>query len=108
MSSLITSSLERKRPAPGGEGVLMDYRERHALEALEQAALKRQDCAEQCSTENSADRRIRAWEKVHHLQMPLSPLHPVLGAIAAATHLTLPEVQHEQQRRSALRASAAR
>ncbi len=84
----------------------MDYRERQALEALEQEALKRQDCAEQCSTENSVDRRIRAWEKVHQLRMPCSPLHPVLEAIAAATHLTLAEVQHEQQQRSGHRVSA--
>ena len=106
MSSLITSSLERKRPESTGEAVFMDYHERRALDALEQAALKRQDCAEQCSRENSADRRIRAWEKVHQLRMPSAALHPVLDAIAAATQLTLAEVQHEQQQRSGYRASA--
>jgi hypothetical protein len=106
MSSLMTSSsLERKRPESAGEVVFMDYRERRALEALEQAALKRQDCAEQVSTENSADRRIRAWEKVHQLRMPSAPLHPVLQAISAATQLTLAQVQHEQQQRSGQRAS---
>jgi len=50
--------------------------------------------------------RIRAWEKVHQLRMPSTPLHPVLEVIAAATQLSLADVQEEQQRRMARRASA--
>jgi hypothetical protein len=56
---------------------------------------------------NSADLRIRAWEKVHRLSIPSDPDHPVLVAIAAATRLTLVEVQNEQRLRSARRAAAA-
>lgn len=106
MSSVITSdSLEPRRSRSAGDEVLLGYRERRELEALELAAVKRQDCAEQCSPENSAERRIRAWEKVHQLRMPTSPHHPVLQAIAAATQLSLAEVQHEQQLRAGRRAS---
>jgi hypothetical protein len=107
MSSVITSgSFEPRQAKSGGNEVLLDYRERRALEALERAAAKRQDCAEQCSAENSAEMRIRAWEKVHQLRMPAGPRHPVLQAIAAATQLSLAEVQHEQQLRAARLASA--
>jgi hypothetical protein len=107
MSSVITwPSPERQRTESAVDAIALDYRERRALEALERATLKRQDQAEQYSAENSADRRIRAWEKVHQLRMPSSPRHPVLEAIAAATQLTLAEVQYEQQLRSGRRASA--
>jgi hypothetical protein len=38
--------------------------------------------------------------------MPSAPLHPVLQVIAAATQLSLADVQDEQQLRTARRASA--
>lgn len=86
--------------------IVSDYRRRRALEERERAELKRMDLETQCSPLNSADLRIRAWEKVHRLSIPSDPDHPVLVAIAAATQLTLVEVQHEQRLRSARRASA--
>jgi hypothetical protein len=84
-----------------------DYRRRRALEEQERAELKRIDLETQCSPFNSAELRIRAWEKVHRLSIPSDPDHPVLVAIAAATQLTLAEVQNEQRLRIARRASAA-
>jgi hypothetical protein len=86
--------------------ILSDYRQRRALEERERAERKRVDLAEQHSTLNSADLRIRAWEKVHQLRMPSDPNHPVLDAIAVATQLTLEDVQNEQRLRSARRAPA--
>jgi hypothetical protein len=107
MSSLITSTPhDRERSGPAGDQLLLDYRERRVLEALEREALKRQEQAEQSAAQNSADARIRAWEKVHQLRMPSTPLHPVLEVIAAATQLSLAEVRDEQQMRIARRASA--
>lgn len=108
MSSVITraSPDPRRSRSTEADEVLLDYRARRALEALERATVKRQDYEKQCSAENSADMRIRAWEKLHQLQMPASPRHPVLQAIATATQLSLAEVQHEQQLRAARLASA--
>jgi hypothetical protein len=83
--------------------VLSDYRQRRALEERERAELKRADLAEQHSAVNSADLRIRAWEKVHGLRMPANSKHPALEAIAAATQLALVDVQNEQRLRSARR-----
>ena len=82
-----------------------DYRERRAIEALERAEVKRVNLAEQHAPLNSADDRIRAWERVHQLRMPSDPLHPALDAIAAATQLTLADVRNEQRLRSARRTS---
>jgi hypothetical protein len=107
MSSVITSApFERQRSGSAGDEILLGYRERRAMEELERVAIKQRDHAEQCLAENSADMRIRAWEKVHQLRMPSAPFHPVLRVIAAATQLSLAEVRHEQQLRAARGASA--
>ena len=96
---------DERFPSRGGE-IIADYRQRRVFEELERAELKRVDLAQQHSPVNSVDVRIRAWEKVHGLRMPLDPNHRALQAIAAATQLTLADVLDEQGRRSARRASA--
>jgi len=59
MSSVITSASLEPRPSRSGvHDVLLEFRERRAIEALERAAAKRQECAEQCAAENSAELRI--------------------------------------------------
>ena len=107
MSSMMSIPLARSEPSTSAsDELLFDYRQRRALEERERADLKRADQAEQCAELNSADLRIRAWEKVHQLRMPSDPQHPALRAIAVATQLTLADVQNEQRIRSARRASA--
>jgi hypothetical protein len=106
MSSMISVRPENsERFRSTGDETLYDYRQRRALDELERAERKRLDSAEQYSVLNSAELRIRAWEKVHQLRMPSDPLHPALEAIASATQLTLADVQNEQRLRSARRAS---
>jgi transcription elongation GreA/GreB family factor len=58
------------------------------------------ELAEQRSELNSAEVRIRTWEKLHGLKMPTDPEHPVLDVIAVGTRLTLSEVQQEQRLRA--------
>jgi hypothetical protein len=43
--------------------------------------------------------RIRIWERLHGLPLPLNPTHKLLGVIAAATDLQLEQVQEEQRLR---------
>jgi hypothetical protein len=105
MSSMMSMPFAKNEPATGDD-LFFDFRQRRALEENERADLKRADQAEQCCGSNSADRRIRAWEKVHHLRMPPDPQHAALSAIAAATQLTLADVRNEQRLRSARCASA--
>jgi|SRR4051794_40990797 hypothetical protein len=79
---------------------LAEYRNRLAAEEYDRVERKRLGLAEQYSLHNSADARIRAWEKAHHLRMPSDPSHAVLEVIAFATQLTLAEVRDQQQVRA--------
>ncbi len=100
MSATIKTPFAEHTRSAGNEA-LCSYRERRAFEEFERAELKRTNLAQQYAAINSADLRIRAWERAHQLRMPVDPLHPVLGAIAAATQLTLAQVREEQRLRSA-------
>jgi hypothetical protein len=86
--------------APSSE-LMSDYRSRLALEQFRAEEQRQQERAEQSSTLNTPETRIRAWEKVHGVRLPASPAHPVLPSVATATGLSLDQVQAEQLRRSA-------
>jgi hypothetical protein len=66
----------------------------------ERATRKRADLGVQRSELNPPDVRIRAWEKVHGLQLPSESAHPILDVIAMGTRLTLADVQAEQRARA--------
>ena len=108
MDLTITSPSTNYDPARSvGNEALSSYRERRAIEEFEREERRRANMAEVYASVNSADLRIRAWERAHQLRMPTDPLHPVLDTIAAATRLTLTEVREEQRLRSARRAPGA-
>ena len=90
-----------------GDEILMDYRQRRAHEEYERAERKRLELADQRSEFNGPGARIRAWEKAHGLRLPTSPNHPVVSVVAAATNLTLADVQAEQGLRLAQTTPAA-
>jgi hypothetical protein len=75
-------------------------RARSELEREERANQRRLDLAVQRSELNPPTVRIRAWEKLHGLQLPLDPAHPILDVIALGTRLTLAEVHAEQVSRA--------
>jgi hypothetical protein len=81
--------------------MVMDYRSRLALEQFQAEERRRQALAEQSSSLNAPDVRIRAWEKAHGLRLPDDPSHPVLRVVAQATRLALDQVLEEQQQRAA-------
>ena len=76
-----------------------DYRARLTLEQLHADERRQAELSELTATANAPDARIRAWERTHGLSLPRSAAHPVLNSVAAATHLTLEQVQAEQRRR---------
>lgn len=88
-------------PSSEGEAELLDYRQRRELETRAREERRRLELADQRSDMNSAEARIRAWERVHHLRMPADASHPILRQIAAATDLPLADVLAEQQSRAA-------
>lgn len=83
--------------------IIRTYAERLALDAEERLHQRQRALAEQSSTANPPDVRIRAWEKVHALRMPGDAAHPVLEVIAYGTGLTLAQIREEQSARLALR-----
>jgi hypothetical protein len=106
MSSMVSVPFAKNERFTPADELLCDFRQRRAIEERERIDVRCAEQAEQRSAMNSADLRILAWEKVHQLRMPSDPQHPALEAIAAATQLTLADVQNEQCLRAARRASA--
>ncbi len=89
--------------AAGGEFLPITVRVERSKRANAQNK-KRADWAEQYSTLNSADVRIRAWEKSTSCACHQTHQDPALAAIATATQLTLEDIRNEQALRSARRA----
>jgi hypothetical protein len=81
--------------------LIKTHRAQIALEAEQREQEKRAQLEELRSMSNSPEARIRLWEKVHALRLPLDPEHPVLFVVAASTHLTISQVQEEQLARKA-------
>jgi hypothetical protein len=103
-ASLMTEKPSDSRPI--GD-IIRTHAERLALDAEERLHQRQRALAEQSSTANPPDVRIRVWEKVHALRMPGDATHPVLDVIAYGTGLTLAQVREEQSVRLALRTKRA-
>lgn len=86
-------------PAVTGADIIRDHRARVAIEAAARIAKCRAAQAEQCASSSTPETRIRAWEKMHGLRLPLNAAHPIVAIVAVATHLTVSEVQQEQRAR---------
>ena len=78
-----------------------EYRVRLAEERAAADERRRTELLDLTATANTPATRIRAWERAHGLTLPRGESHRVLSSVAAATHLTLEQVQEEQRRRLA-------
>lgn len=87
-------------PPMAGESDTNYRRRAEALEA-EAAARRQQQIDEQSSPLNSPSVRIRAWERLHQLDLPPDPTHRLVRVIAANTGLTINDVLAEQLERAA-------
>ena len=101
MTSMSWSFDNGTAPRLAASEIVREHRARIALEEREKADRRQQELAEQRSSLNSPEMRIRAWEKLHELRLPTDATHPVLDVIAVATRLTLEQVQEEQRARAA-------
>ena len=88
----------RSLPSPG-EGV-EDYRTRLRKLKAEAAEWRQKQIEEQSSPLNSPCVRIRAWERLHQLDLPRDPAHRLVYIIAANTGLSTDEVRAEQTLRA--------
>jgi hypothetical protein len=76
-----------------------EYRIRLAEERAAAEERRRMELLDLTATTHAPAARIRAWERAHGLTLPRVESHPVLTSVAAATNLTLDQVQEEQRRR---------
>jgi len=83
--------------------IIRTHAERLAEATEERLRQRQRELAEQSSSANPPDVRIRAWEKVHALRMPDDAAHPVLDVIAHCTGLALEQIHAERRARLALR-----
>ncbi len=85
------------------DDLTMDFRARLMHQQAESAARRKLDLAAQSSRLNSAEERIRIWERLHEVNLPRDPAHRLVEIIAANTGLTDADVRDEQRRRAAVR-----
>jgi len=78
-----------------------EYRKRLEYLQAEAAERRQRQIEEQSSPLNSASIRIRAWERLHQVDLPVDPAHRLIDVIAVNTGLTLDEVHDEQLLRAA-------
>jgi len=78
-----------------------DYRQRMALLQAEAIERRQRELSEQCSSANPPADRIRIWERLHQLSLPVDPAHRLLKVIASGTGLSFEEVRAEQRERAA-------
>ncbi len=109
MDSKMLLTFVRDYPAgTNAADIIRDHRARVAIEADERMEKRRTEQAEQCASDSTPQMRIRAWEKVHGLRLPLDAAHAIVALVANETHLTVAEVWEEQSARRAARRSDVR
>jgi hypothetical protein len=94
-------------PSTNHSDIIRDHRARVAIEADARLEKRRVEQAEQRESSSAPQARIRLWEKVHGLRLPLDAAHPIVAVVASETHLTVAEVQEEQSARIAARRPAS-
>jgi hypothetical protein len=74
---------------------------RAAMQKLEEERMlaRRRALESQTAADTLPHERIRIWEQLHALRLPLSTTHPLLAVVAAQTKLTLHDIREEQRRR---------
>jgi hypothetical protein len=68
-------------------------------ENAERTARRRSEIEAQSSPLMNPQERIRLWEKLHEVTLPISRDHKLLRLIAQSTALSLEEIHEEQVRR---------
>lgn len=79
---------------------LLDHRARIERAQLEAAERRTQALSDQRSPDNSHDKRVRAWERLHQIRLPRDPGHHVLLVVARQTGMSLADVREVQRLRA--------
>jgi len=87
---------------PDPADAIENYRQRFVRLKAEAAERRKNQIEEQSSPLNSPSVRIKAWERLHQVDLPRNPSHVLVGIIAAKTGLSADEVRAEQNSRAAV------
>jgi hypothetical protein len=86
----------------GASSAAADHRRKVLDAEQERAALRAEELASQASPTHDAAERIRIWERLHALRLPLKSSHVLVKVIATQTRLSVDQVHEEQRRRAAV------
>lgn len=86
----------------GAPSAAADHRRKVQEAEQERAAVRAEELAAQVSPANDAAERIRIWERLHALRLPLAASHVLVKVIATQTRLSVDQVHEEQRRRAAV------
>jgi hypothetical protein len=89
-------------PAVVLTGSVAERRAAVLLADEERAIARRRELDMQTSPAKDPQERIRIWERLHALRLPVLATHPLVAVIANDTELTRSDVETEQQRRRTL------
>lgn len=67
---------------------------------LERAELRQREIDAQRAPHALPQERIRIWESLHALRLPLAQEHPLVAIIANQTQLSIDDIKDEQGRRA--------
>jgi hypothetical protein len=85
---------------PGGVSSMSDRRAAFQREELERETLRKEQLALQSSPLKTPEERIRLWEQLHAIRLPVAATHKLVRVIATQTELSVQAVQREQRRRA--------
>jgi hypothetical protein len=77
-----------------------DRRERLERERIAAEERRQEQLTAQRSPLNAPEERIRIWERLHQIALPVDPNHRLLAVIARQTELRLDEVLDVQRGRA--------
>ena len=92
----------REESLHGAPSTAGEHRRRVEQAEQERAAVRAEELASQASPIHDAAERIRIWERLHALRLPLKSSHVLVKVIATQTRLSVDQVHEEQRRRAAV------
>jgi len=79
--------------------VILDHRDRLERLRLEAADRRQRALIDLSSPASTPEERVRVWERLFQLRLPLDPAHPILAQVAQQTALALDQVLEVQRQR---------
>lgn len=80
--------------------LILDHRARAERARLEAEQHRQRALTDQRDPANTAESRVRIWERLHQVRLPKDPAHAILATVARETELALSAVLEVQRLRA--------